>query len=35
MKHTPQLEFLYDETAERADRLERLLAQQRRAGGPQ
>ena len=33
MKHTPQLEFLYDETAERADRLERLLAAQRRAGG--
>jgi len=33
MKHTPQLEFLYDETAERADRLERLLAQERRAGG--
>ena len=35
MKHTPLLEFHYDETAERADRLERLLAQQRRAaGGP-
>ena len=33
MKHTPQLDFLYDETAERADRLERLLAAQRRAGG--
>ncbi len=33
MKHTPQLDFLYDETAERADRLERLLAAQRRAEG--
>jgi ribosome-binding factor A len=26
LKHTPQLEFLYDDTAERAQRLERLLA---------
>src|SRR3712207_1594510 len=25
LKHTPQLEFLYDDTAERAARLERLL----------
>jgi ribosome-binding factor A len=27
LKHTPQLEFAYDDTAERADRLERLLAE--------
>ena len=27
MKNTPQLEFAYDDTAERADRLERLLAE--------
>lgn len=27
MKNTPQLEFVYDDTAERADRLERLLAE--------
>lgn len=27
LKHTPQLEFVYDDTAERADRLERLLAE--------
>ncbi len=27
MKKTPQLEFAYDDTAERADRLERLLAE--------
>jgi ribosome-binding factor A len=26
LKHTPQLDFLYDDTAERAQRLERLLA---------
>jgi ribosome-binding factor A len=26
LKHTPQLTFHYDDTAERADRLERLLA---------
>ncbi len=26
MENTPQLEFAYDDTAERADRLERLLA---------
>jgi ribosome-binding factor A len=25
LKHTPQLSFFYDDTAERADRLERLL----------
>jgi ribosome-binding factor A len=25
MKHTPQLDFFYDDTAERADRVERLL----------
>ncbi len=25
LKHTPQLTFVYDDTAERADRLERLL----------
>jgi ribosome-binding factor A len=29
LKHTPQLEFLYDDTAERAQRLERLLAHRR------
>jgi ribosome-binding factor A len=28
IKHTPQLEFLYDDTAERADRLERLLREE-------
>jgi ribosome-binding factor A len=27
LKHTPQLEFLYDDTAERAARLEQLLAE--------
>jgi ribosome-binding factor A len=27
MKRTPTLEFLYDDTAERADRLERMLAE--------
>ena len=27
LKHTPQLRFAYDDTAERADRLERLLAE--------
>ncbi len=27
MKNTPQLAFAYDDTAERADRLERLLAE--------
>jgi ribosome-binding factor A len=27
LKYTPQLEFAYDDTAERADRLERLLAE--------
>jgi ribosome-binding factor A len=27
LKHTPQLEFVYDDTAERAARLERLLAE--------
>jgi ribosome-binding factor A len=27
MKHTPTLEFVYDDTAERAARLERLLAE--------
>jgi ribosome-binding factor A len=27
LKHTPQLTFLYDDTAERADRLERLLSE--------
>ena len=27
MKHTPQLDFRYDDTAERADRLERLLSE--------
>ena len=26
LKHTPQLEFVHDDTAERADRVERLLA---------
>jgi ribosome-binding factor A len=26
LKHTPQLKFVYDDTAERADRLERLMA---------
>ena len=26
IKHTPELQFLYDDTAEKADRLERLLA---------
>jgi len=25
LKHTPQLQFAYDDTAERADRVERLL----------
>jgi ribosome-binding factor A len=27
LKHTPQLEFVHDDTAERADRVERLLAE--------
>ena len=27
LKHTPQLEFLYDDTAERAARVERLLGE--------
>ena len=27
LKHTPQLEFAYDDTADRAERLERLLAE--------
>jgi ribosome-binding factor A len=27
LKHTPQLTFLHDDTAERADRLERILAE--------
>jgi ribosome-binding factor A len=27
LKHTPQLTFRYDDTAERADRLERLLSE--------
>jgi ribosome-binding factor A len=27
LKHTPQLTFVYDDTAERADRLERLLGE--------
>ena len=27
MKNTPQLDFAYDDTAERADRLERLIAE--------
>ena len=27
MKNTPQLEFVYDDTAEKADRLERLIAE--------
>jgi ribosome-binding factor A len=26
IKHTPTLDFIYDDTAERADRLERMLA---------
>jgi ribosome-binding factor A len=30
MKRTPTLEFLYDDTAERADRLERMLADAKR-----
>jgi ribosome-binding factor A len=28
IKHTPTLTFVYDDTAERADRLERLIAEQ-------
>src|SRR3954454_11262731 len=32
LKHTPQLTFVYDDTAERADRVERLLAEG--PGGP-
>lgn len=28
LKHTPQLDFEYDDTAERADRLERLLKEE-------
>lgn len=27
MKHTPQLDFILDDTAERADRLERMLSE--------
>jgi ribosome-binding factor A len=27
LKHTPQLDFVYDDTAERAARLERILAE--------
>ncbi len=27
LKHTPQLDFAYDDTAERAERVERLLAE--------
>jgi ribosome-binding factor A len=30
IKNTPQLAFVYDDTAERADRLERLLAEENR-----
>jgi len=30
MKRTPTLDFVYDDTAERADRLERMLAEQER-----
>jgi ribosome-binding factor A len=33
LKHTPQLAFIYDDTAERADRLERILAQEGPADG--
>jgi ribosome-binding factor A len=29
LKHTPQLDFHYDDTAERAQRMERLLAKRR------
>jgi ribosome-binding factor A len=32
LKHTPQLDFHYDDTAERAQRLERLLADRREPG---
>lgn len=32
LKHTPQLDFMYDDTAERAQRVERLLADDDRAG---
>src|SRR3954453_4611697 len=28
LKHTPQLAFVYDDTAERADRLERILGRE-------
>jgi ribosome-binding factor A len=28
LKHPPQLAFLYDDTAERADRLERILGRE-------
>ena len=31
LKHTPTLEFLYDDTAERADRVTRLLQEDERA----
>jgi ribosome-binding factor A len=31
LKHTPRLDFHYDDTAERADRLERLLSEEDRA----
>jgi ribosome-binding factor A len=30
LKRTPTLDFVYDDTAERADRLERMLAEQER-----
>jgi ribosome-binding factor A len=30
LKRTPTLDFLYDDTAERADRLERMLADKER-----
>lgn len=33
LKHTPTLEFVYDDTAERAMRLERLLAEEPPAAG--
>jgi ribosome-binding factor A len=32
MKRTPALDFVYDDTAERADRLERMLAEMERDG---
>jgi ribosome-binding factor A len=33
LKHTPQLVFMHDDTAERADRLERLLAKNKDKDG--